>query len=138
MTKPTCLNTGNRVGEPFALADVSLPDNLALTDASQTLSAWTELIEDLEETPLFPIQSLADILQLLVPLWSNHPEWRELLDLVDVAVGERLGKSALGARARDRAMRLFGQGVVSIHLRNSIGRRSNGGLEKRFADRCSQ
>ena len=100
----------NRVGEPFALADVSLPDNLALTDASQTLSAWTELIEDLEETPLFPIQSLADILQLLVPLWSNHPEWRELLDLVDVAVGERLGKSALGARARDRAMRLFRAG----------------------------
>ena len=100
----------NRVDEPFALADVSLPDDLALTDASQTLSAWTELIENLEETPLFPIQSLADILQLLVPLWSKHPEWRELLDLVDVAVGERLGKSALGARARDRAMKLFRAG----------------------------
>ena len=51
-----------------------------------------------------------DILQLLVPLWSNHTEWRQLLDLVDEAVAERSGKYILGARARDRATKLLEAG----------------------------
>ena len=90
-----------------SLANISLPHDLELTDVSGTLSAWTVLMENLEETPLFPIQTLADILQLLIPLWSNQAEWRELLDRVDEAVGERLGKNALAGRARDRAMMLL-------------------------------
>ena len=89
-------------GELSSLANISLPHDLELTDVSGTLSAWTELMENLEETPLFPIQTLADILQLLIPLWSNQAEWRELLDRVDEAVGERLGKNALAGRARAR------------------------------------
>ena len=52
--------------------EISLPNDFVLADASRTLSAWTELMENLEETPLFPIQTLADILQLLVPLWSKR------------------------------------------------------------------
>ena len=91
-------------------AGVSLPDDFVFADVSRALSAWTELMENLEETPLFPIQSLADILQLLVPLWSNQAKWRELLDLVDHAVSERVGKHALAARARDRAMKLMRDG----------------------------
>ena len=85
---------------------ISLPEDLVLTDPSRTLSAWSELMDSLEEVPLFPIQTLADILQLLVPLWSTQAEWRALLDLVDIAVGERIGKHAVAARARDRAMEL--------------------------------
>ena len=74
------------------LADISLTDDFAIADVSRALSTWTELIEHLNETPLFPIQSLADILQLLVPLWSRQTEWRKLLDMVDEVVGERSGK----------------------------------------------
>ena len=85
---------------------ISLLEDLVLTDPSRTLSAWSELMDSLEEVPLFPIQTLADILQLLVPLWSTQAEWRELLNLVDNAVGERKGKHAIAARARDRAMEL--------------------------------
>ena len=99
-----------RSGQPFSSADVPLPD--MLTDVSLTLSAWTELMGNLEETPLFPVQSLADLLHLpqLLSLWSNHAEWRELLDRVDEVIGERSGKSALAARARDRAMMLLQAG----------------------------
>ena len=96
--------------EPSTRVHVSLPDDLVLTDVSRALVAWTELIGNQKETPLFPIQRLADILQLLVPLWSKQPEWRELVDLVDEAVGERSGKSALASRARDRAMKLLQDG----------------------------
>ena len=100
----------NTVVGTSTLAGLSLPDGLMPTNVSRTLSAWTTLMETLEETPLFPIQSLADILQLLVPLWSRNPEWRELLDSVEVAVGQRVGKSALASRARDRAMMLLQEG----------------------------
>ena len=86
---------------------ISLPDDFVLAEESQTLSAWTELMEGLEETPLFPVQSLADILQLLVPLWGKYAEWRKLLDLADEAVGIRSGKHVLAARARDRAVKLL-------------------------------
>ena len=97
----------NQGGELSSLANISLRQDLVLTDESRTLSAWTKLMDSLEETPLFPIQTLANILQLLMPLWSSQAEWRELLDRVDEAVGERLGKSALAGRARDRAMMLL-------------------------------
>ena len=93
--------------EPSNPDDASWPADLVPTDVSRALSAWTELVENLEETPLFPIKNLADILQMLVPLWSSQPEWRKLLDLVDEAVGKRLGKTALATRARDRAMMLL-------------------------------
>ena len=83
-----------------------------LADLSRTLSAWTELLDNLEETPLFPIESVADTLQLLVPLWSRQAEWRKLLDLADEVVGERSGKHILAARARDRAIRLLRAGRI--------------------------
>ena len=34
-------------------------------------------MDDLAETPLFPVESMANILKLLVPLWSRHTEWRD-------------------------------------------------------------
>ena len=94
------------------VAKTQLPDDFVLADLSRTLSAWTELVENLEETPLFPIESVADILQLLVPLWSRQAEWRKLLDLADEVVGERSGKHILAARARDRAMTLLRAGRI--------------------------
>ena len=101
--------------EVFALPDMAepeLPEDFVLADLSRTLSAWTELLDSLEETPLFPIESVADTLQLLVPLWSRQAEWRKLLDLADEAVGERSGKHILAARARDRAIRLLRAGRI--------------------------
>ena len=94
------------------LAETSLPDDLVLADPSRTLSAWTELIENLDKSPLFPIESMANVLQLLVPLWSRQTEWRKLLDMVDEVVGERSGKHILAARARDRAITLLRAGRI--------------------------
>ena len=93
--------------QPTTFPPPSLSDELVLTDESRTLSAWTELMQDLDKTPIFPIHNIAEILQMLVPLWSTQRQWRELLDLVDNAIGKREGKNALAARARDRAFRLL-------------------------------
>ncbi len=94
-------------GENHALVDIALPADLVLVDNDRTLSAWTELVKNLDTTPLFPIQRMADLLQLLLPLWSTEAEWRRLLDLVDQEVEGRSGRSAVAARARDRAMKLL-------------------------------
>ena len=99
--------------QAFELPDVAeptLPEDFVLAGLSRTLSAWTELMDNLEETPLYPIESVADTLQLLVPLWSRQAEWRNLLDLADEVVGERSGKHILAARARDRAVKLLRAG----------------------------
>ena len=96
--------------EPLDPADISLPAGRFFADVSLAFSTWSEIMDDLEKTPLFPIETLADILQLLVPLWSQHEEWRELLDAVDAALGERSGRHTIGARARDRAMTLLKSG----------------------------
>ena len=98
-----------KVDLPNAI-DPSLWDESVLADASQTLSAWTELMQNIEKTPLLPIQSLADNLQMLFPLWSTKAEWRDLLDLADEALGERVGKHTVAARARDRAIKLLDAG----------------------------
>ena len=91
-------------------ADISLPDGHFFADASLAFSTWSEIMDNLEKTPLFPIETLADMLQLLVPLWSQRAEWRELLDSVDGSLGERSGRHIIGARARDRAMTLLKSG----------------------------
>ena len=107
--------TRDHQDQAFELPDVAepeLPEDFVLADLSRTLSAWTELLDNLEETPLFPIESVADTLQLLVPLWSRQAEWRKLLDLADEVVGERSGKHILAARARDRAIRLLRAGRI--------------------------
>ena len=107
--------TRDHQDQAFELPDVAepeLPEDFVLANLSRTLSAWTELLDNLEETPLFPIESVADTLQLLVPLWSRQAEWRKLLDLADEVVGERSGKHILAARARDRAIRLLRAGRI--------------------------
>ncbi|MCY4617131.1 MAG: hypothetical protein OXD50_01055 [Chloroflexi bacterium] len=86
------------------------PDDLPFVDESRALSAWTDLVESLGETPLFPIDSLGQMLQILLPLWREKPQWRRLLDLVDQAIITRSGTSAVAERARDRAMALLKNG----------------------------
>ena len=98
------------IAPPWASLESTLPGDYVFRDASRTLSAWTELVENLDETPLFPLEALAELLQLLLPLWSTQPEWRRLVDLVDDEIGSREGRSAVAERARVRSMALMNEG----------------------------
>ena len=110
---PVC-DTGSEgidtVAPPWTSPDFTLPTDYAWRDAPRTLSAWTQLVENLDETPLFPLETLAALLQLLLPLWSTKPEWRKLLDLVDGEIGTRKGKNAIAERARARSIALMNEG----------------------------
>ena len=96
----------------WAPLDSTLPQDFEPRDAPRALSAWIEVVESLGEAPLFPVQNLANMLQLLLPLWSTQAEWRVLLDRVDEEIGSRVGRSAVAERARDRAMALMRRGRI--------------------------
>ena len=83
-----------------------LPDDV-FVDAQLAMSAWTELADGLEATPLFPVDLLSGHLQFLTPLLVDQPGWRVLVDLVDKAVDRVSGKNAVAERARDRSMMLL-------------------------------
>ena len=94
------------------LPESSLPPGINLTeddfiDLRSSVAAWTELAEALEDTPLFPVDRLSRLLGMFVPALIDMPEWRNLVDLLDQAVERTSGKSAVAARARDRAFALL-------------------------------
>ena len=90
-------------------ADVMTPNDV-LGDVPLIMSAWTQLAEGLEQTPLFPVHSLSEQLRALTPALCDHPGWRVLVDLVDRSVARVSGRSAVAAVARDRAMALLRAG----------------------------
>ena len=86
-----------------------LPERLEVTehhfaDLGTTLSAWTELAKGLEDTPLFPLDSLSDHLQFLAPVLVDYPDWPTLMELVDKAIARVYGGAAAAGQARDRGM----------------------------------
>ena len=74
------------------------------------VSAWLELAEGLEETPLFPVDPLAEYLQFLAPVLVDDPKWGALVEMVDNAIARVYGSAAVADRARDRAMELLRAG----------------------------
>ena len=95
------------LGNQPARSDIQRSTLDANVDADLMISAWTDLAEGLDQTPLFPVDRLASVLGVLAPILVDHPGWRRLSDLVDDAVGRVSGGSAVAGRARDRAMYLF-------------------------------
>ena len=92
---------------PWAPIESTLTQEYEYRDPVRALSAFTELMDGLEETPLYPLHTLALIIQFHMPLWSTQAEWRELLERVDIETAARGGRSIVAERARDRAMALM-------------------------------
>ena len=95
---------------PWVLASVDvLPEEMAMTeedfvDLPSGLAAWSELAKGLEETPLFPVDSLSQQLQFLAPVLVDYPEWPDLIERVDKAIARVSGQAFAAGRARDRGM----------------------------------
>ena len=47
------------IAPPWASLDSTLPGDYVCRDAPRTLTAWTELVENLDAAPLFPLETLA-------------------------------------------------------------------------------
>lgn len=78
----------------------------------ETIDAWRELAAALPDTPLYPVESWARVLEFFAPLLRRHDGWREIEHAVDDAVARLHGGNAAAVRARDRGLALIEDGVL--------------------------
>lgn len=74
------------------------------------LDRWQAVVDVVRETPLFPINHIADIFEIAATLIAPNERLRSLISQVDVLVAERAGKGAAADRARNRAVRYLKAG----------------------------
>jgi hypothetical protein len=65
---------------------------------------WQAVIDVVRETPLFPINHVADIFETAATLIEPNDRLRSLIGQVDTLIAERAGKGAAADRARRRAV----------------------------------
>lgn len=104
------------VAPPWAATGATLTREYEYLDPVRALSAYTELMDSIGAAPLFPLNSLALVVQFHIPLWSTQAAWRELLERIDDESAARGGRSIVAERARDRAMALMDDGQVLLSL----------------------
>ena len=90
-------------GRPLDPVEAPAPSERFFVDASRGLEAWRELAASLSELPLFPVDAMASMLEILSPLLIDHEGWTEIVAAVDAAVARAEGDAAAGDRAIGRA-----------------------------------
>lgn len=97
--------------------DEGTDGGLRESSADSALDAWGEAVSLAEETPLFPIDDLADLVSLASPMLADRPAYEELTGKLDALVEQRGGKSHAAAKCRDRAMALYHAGNLIAAIR---------------------
>jgi hypothetical protein len=105
------VETGANWVEEFDRAKAEgVPDEVVAiipsVDIDTGMAAWRELAGLLEQTPLFPVESWADLLEFLSPRLVDEPGWDQIQEAVDSAIERLYGGAAAAGRARDRGLRL--------------------------------
>jgi hypothetical protein len=85
-------------------------DTVPSDPLNRLFDRWGSLINAVQETPLFPINHIADIFEKAVELIGPSDRLRSLIGKVDLLVAERAGKGAAADRARRRAWTHYGAG----------------------------
>jgi hypothetical protein len=80
---------------------------LGVVAEDEGMAAWLELVRQIKDVPLFPVEGLSMLLNLLAPVLVDHAGWRELIAGVDEAVRRSSGNAAAAESARDRAIALL-------------------------------
>jgi hypothetical protein len=89
----------------------------AVIDVEETMRAWGELADHLDETPLFPVDRFATRVGVMAPLLVDQAGYRKFIDAVDAGVGRVSGAAAVAERARDRGIHLreAGRTLDALH-----------------------
>ena len=101
--------------EPIAPPEaVAMSD---IVDVDDALMYWTELAMLIADTPLFPVEDFAEIVQYLTPVLIDADGWEDLATALDNAVGRVAGAARVGEGCRDRgvALREAGRPLDALH-----------------------
>jgi hypothetical protein len=96
-------------GRPLGTAKVDpAAAEAVMVDAEAGMRSWLALAELLPEAPLFPLDRLSRMLEILAPLLVEQPGWRALTEGVDAGVERVAGAAAAAERSYGRARTLLG------------------------------
>lgn len=107
MELPEIAELVDEEGQPLRpVRSPAAPERL-FVDLDGGLQAWSDLVASLPELPLFPVDGMAHMLELLNPLLVDQDGWSAIVAAVDEAVARAAGDAAAGDRALARAQALF-------------------------------
>lgn len=96
--------------------DPAVVASLPSVDIDEAMSAWRELAQLLETTPLYPVASWAEMLDFFSPLLLQQPGWEQIEHAVDEALERVRGGDVAAERARKRALQLHEGGQLRAAL----------------------
>jgi hypothetical protein len=87
------------------LGGVRLVDDLSINDLkARFFPDWSAVLAAAKDTPLFPVNVVADILERMTTIVGDDPRFRQLADDADALIAERVGAGVAADRARRRAV----------------------------------
>lgn len=92
-------------------ADINT-DNIPRTYIKQAVGIWRNLLENIQEAPLFPLERFADRLAELIKLFGYIPELEEMCREIDELLGERFGEFTAAEKCKDRALNYYERGEI--------------------------
>jgi hypothetical protein len=95
----------------------TVPSSAQFVDVDAGLAYLSELVELLPQAPMFPVDSLAALFDMLSPALVDHPLYPPIRDGLDVATARQAGDDAVADRCRQRAMALYHAGRLLDALR---------------------
>ncbi|MET8062552.1 hypothetical protein [Micromonospora sp. NPDC005313] len=81
-----------------------------LMDVNGGMADLVQLCRRLPDAPLFPLESLGEIFDLLAPMLADHPAYRTVRDALDDATDRIMGQAAKADRARKRGTAFLNAG----------------------------
>ena len=81
-----------------------------LVDVDGGMSDLVELCQRLPDAPMFPVDALADLFDILAAVLVDHPAYRTVRDALDEATDRVAGPAAKADRARNRGVALLNAG----------------------------
>lgn len=106
------------INESDPTFDVSVtPSSLFLKSVDDAMNAWSELLDMLDDAPLFPVERFAEYFDLLTPVLFTHPRYRAVVDSLDRRIESTAGRAAVADRCRRRAITLYETGNYSAAVR---------------------
>lgn len=88
------------------------PRNPVRPDLSNAIKWWEKLAEIVKDTPLYPLERLADRLVEFVKFMDEPPEYYEFTQKIDNLLSIRSGNFTAASKCRDRAIIFYDKGQM--------------------------
>ncbi|EKE11130.1 MAG: hypothetical protein ACD_15C00137G0027 [uncultured bacterium] len=88
----------------YELKGTFLVNNTYENTVDEGLDWWLKVANMVDETPLFPLEQLSDLLTALIEFMEPNPKFDKLSEILDTHLEKRVGGFAAAEKSRDRAI----------------------------------